>query len=412
VVGARRRQYRTATLGKYNLATIELYCLGNAIRTFVGKDDKFVNDKIALVKTNDPKNCSGAFFELIALNAFAQFYNVAPARENQPGYDGTIELGNGKSIRLSIKNYSISKHQEAFIAGCEVTKKIVEQSLYQYNSPPLEVFINKKTKYPSSNDDWKQLQSNIHGAFIEYNGRGKNFMTAQTGDWGIVIQQLIAEKPAYSQSKKSYTLIMTSFFHKNEEKNLFDKLEEACANLAEHEKTETADVKNFVIIHLPQIASRRNCEQWASDYFALYPDKPISCVILLQPLVVKNEKTQRNYISVGVSFVTREQLFHDFGNVLPINMAYPVGRLETEFTKQVIYMRETDSNASKINLINCYVYQHGHHYYDAVRKPDGSMEGELNKIASGIFKHSIFRMGSEAIELSGQFEPEDKLEIM
>lgn len=393
----------------YNLATIELYSVGYAIRSFLSSDPKFIAEKVALIKTNDPKNINGALFEIIALNAYKFANKTTPARVNQAGYDGKIELKENKSIRLSIKNYSISVHHANFLKECDALKALTKKYLKGFNCKPLEILINRRTIYPSD-ADWTDLKTNYHGVFVEYNKHGKHFFACQIGDWSVTVHELIATEKL-SEAQKSYTLIISSHFHKNEEKNLFDKLEEACANLIKHEKTETADEKNMIIIHLPRIANRKNCEQWVRQYFEDYPDKPLSAVLLLQPLVLKNSDKDSTYISMGMSFIYRDQIIKDFERVLPIDMAFPVGRAEGAYPQHIIFLRETNETAFQIDLEDCYVYQHGDHYYDAVAV-NGGAESFITKVASGIFRHSVVTIFGQKVVIEGQFEPTDQLELL
>lgn len=395
---------------RYYLSTVELYSLGHAIRTMKAIDKKFVDDKVALIKTNDSKNINGAVFEILAMNMFALANPVKPAKENQAGYDGLV-MPADKTIRLSIKNYSISKHQESFMHYCEQVNNLVTSYLNEFDSPPLEIFIHKKIGYPSASD-WQQLIDNLHGVFIEYNKMGKHFVRMEMGDWSITVQGLIVEGETFAKVKKSYTLIMSSQFHKNEEKNLFDKLEEACVNLAKHETVESVDEKNFIIIHLPSIADRKNCEKWVKDYFDMFPDKPISCVILLQPMVATDPVKKGTYISMGISFIHRDQLMKDFSDILPLQFTFPIGIPQTDYLKHIIMMRETAETAFEIHMENCYVFQCGHHYVDAKPTDDGGIEGSVNKVASGVFTHSVFTINGESMVISGHFEPMDMLELL
>ncbi|MEJ8841500.1 hypothetical protein WG954_03840 [Lacibacter sp. H375] len=391
-----------------SLATRELFSLGFSIRA-LSKFSDFIKEKVELIKTNDPKNWNGALFEIFALSFFLR-HNTVPAKRNQAGYDGVINLNTDKKIRLSIKNYSISKHHEIFLKESELINSLTQKNIQDYNCSPIEVIINKKNGYPSSGD-WQLLKDNYHGIFIEYNKRGKNFMQADIGDWGVIVQGLRQTGKPYSNQKKSYTLILSAPFHTNEEKNIFDKLEEACANLVKHGGAETGDEKNMVIIHLPKIASRQNCEKWIKNYFELFPAKPISAVILYQPLVLSIKEGKGTYISNGISIISRESFEKDFESLIPLDIVFPMGTPETEFPSHKIFVQETLATAFEISLTNFYVFQQGHHYHDA-QKVGASMEGSLNKVASGIFTHSIFEIDGQHVEFSGHFEPLDQLDIM
>ena len=329
-----------------------------------------------------------------------------PAKENQQGFDGEVELGKGKGINLSIKNYSISLHHKDFMGHATGVEKLVNTHLNVYKCPSLKVIIHKKTGYPSA-ADWKELSDNIHGCFITYNNLGKKFLRAEIADWSVILQELIPQDGTFANLPKSYTFIISAQFHKNEEKNLFDKLDEAVANIVKHQPVETTDKKNCVIIHLPMIVSRKNCRQWAIDYFKNFPDKPISAIILVQPLVVKDQ-SDKEFISIGTSIIGRIGYANDLGSVLPLQFKMPVGERDNLFYKPVIFIRENGKSALKIEMENVYVYQQGHHYYEAKIDADGAIVVPIVKIASGIIRHTVFL----GIEVVGRFEAIDKLEIL
>ena len=75
-------------------------------------------------------------------------------------------------------------------------------------------------------------------------------------------------------------------------------------------------------------------------------------------------------------------------------------------------MRETAETAFEIHMENCYVFQCGHHYVDAKPTDDGGIEGSVNKVASGVFTHSVFTINGESMVISVHFEPMDMLELL
>lgn len=393
----------------YHLATIELYSLGDAIRRLSAINPKFVNDKVAEIKGNDEKTQNGAFFELFALNAFAARQQVIPAKGNNPGFDGTIALNKGKSVRLSIKNFSLSVHHETFLKEAEKIKDAIEGHLAANNAQPVEIIISKKSNYPTA-DDWKQLLEGLPGLIPGPNSilPGK-LATGNIGDWGIIERALDIPGKTFASNPKSYTCIISSPFHKNEVKNLYDKVEEACANLIQHSKTETADLKNLVIVHLPRAASRKNCEQWAKDYLAMFPEKPISGILIYQPMVISNNEKKTSYLSQGFSPVFREQSAKDVGQ--QIHLQFPIGRLEHAYAEHAIFIQDQPGSAIKVELSDAYVYQNGNHYIEAKQTKEG-FEGEMNKVASGVFAHSVVTVLGQKMAMSGRFEPVDMLEIL
>lgn len=281
------------------LATTELFSLGFAILSLQDYKD-FINDKVIQIKSSDIKNVNGALFEIFGLSFLTKHYRTIPSKKNQSGFDGEIHFSKNKQARLSIKNFSISTHHQSFLNESKKIEDLIQKNIKEYNCNPLEILIHKKNSYPSDSD-WEVLRDNIEGCFPYYNeSPNKSLFRCEIGDWSVTIKSLENPNKLFAQSQKSYTLILSSNFHKNEEKNMFDKLEEACGNLAKHGGDETSEIKNFIIIHLQSNVSRENCKLWVENYFKERPNKPISAVILYQPLVVKSNSSEE-YISHGIS---------------------------------------------------------------------------------------------------------------
>ncbi len=65
-------------------------------------------------------------------------------------------------------------------------------------------------------------------------------------------------------------------------------------------------------------------------------------------------------------------------------------------------------------LYGRYTYQSGNWYLQQIQQEDGTLVGNMRKVASGVHAHAViqpFGYGSEII-LSGQFAQEDKLVII
>ncbi|HTF27403.1 MAG TPA: hypothetical protein VK625_01090, partial [Flavitalea sp.] len=319
-----------------HLATIELFHLGFALRELAKTDSPFVKAKVKEIKGADKKTQNGAFFELFALNAFMLNRKVVAAKEGNPGFDGTITLVNDKSLKLFIKNYSISAHHLDFLKNAQIAEEYAKELMAKHKCPPVETIINKKSGYPTS-DDWKELMNQMEGLYANMPDFKGNLATGNIGDWGITQRQIPPTEGTFSQLEPSYTFILSAPFHKNEEKNLHDKLEEACVNLTTHSATETANEKNAMMIHLPRIASRKNCEQWTKSYLAAYPDKAISVIFLYQPLVIATKDGKGTYISNGLSIVAREGFYEDLKGST-IEIAFPVGKIEHPYGEHAIFI--------------------------------------------------------------------------
>lgn len=108
------------------IATNELYALGRSLLKLSQIDLHWTRTQVKLSKTTDKNNSQGALFEIFGLSLFeTKGQSVKPAFLNQAGYDGTIHCPNGKQIRLSIKNYSISRAQAIFEEKAKETEGLI-----------------------------------------------------------------------------------------------------------------------------------------------------------------------------------------------------------------------------------------------------------------------------------------------
>lgn len=97
------------------VATAELLTLGDAIERLEPKDSNWVAKRVTTIKRRRVNDRIGDVFEIVALGLFSTAGQVVdPAKEDQPGYDGTIRLKYEPRFYLSLKNHDVSRHEELF----------------------------------------------------------------------------------------------------------------------------------------------------------------------------------------------------------------------------------------------------------------------------------------------------------
>ena len=74
-------------------------------------------------------------------------------------------------------------------------------------------------------------------------------------EWIVIISPHISANEPLHPNYNSYTFVLSSVYHQNENDNLLSKIQEACANLTKHSATENDEIKNFLFIHLSPLAS-------------------------------------------------------------------------------------------------------------------------------------------------------------
>lgn len=394
-------------------STNELYFFGASLQRMSAADPKWVKAQVRQIKSDHVNNRLGAFFEINGLGLLqTEKQVVVPAAGSNPGYDGTLMLTDGKSIRLSLKNYGDSSALREFSAYARQIEEQLKRVLKEKNVPPQQIVIDAFKKFPGKSE-WKSLADNLPSLLNEVKkGQGKVYGVADF--WAFMRWDLSDDYQEFHSHYQSYQLIVSSNYHPNEEKNLLSKLDEACANLIKHQKTEDDNTINAVFVHLPESASLTKCKEWAEDYFKNFPDKPITSIILYQPTLSSDIEKGTNFIYHGFQIVVREKQFAQWNtNSTQIDFSIPVGLIGSADTEKMLYA-EIENERRMIEFTGKYVYQRGNLYLQARTGPDGSLTGNIKQLASGIFAHSVFQPFPDqpSFTLSGHFPPEHKLLIV
>lgn len=389
------------------LSTIELLTLGNAIIGIEKIDNAWVKDQISKTLL-DKNNRNGAFFEIIGLSYLVdRNHSVVPAKKSQPGYDAVITSASGGNIHLSLKKYDMSQKYREFKESAEKTEALVVDLAKQHNMLSTLVLTAKADKYPERND-WVQIYDNLKALFEQYNQDKKQIFGVTNEGWLVKISELAGDHE-FSERHNSYTFIASSPYHKNEGKNLFSKIDEACHNLDVHGVTEDNDTINMLFIHLPETASVPACTKYANEYFSLWPEVKLSGVIFYQPTFVTNLDTKQNHVDHAFSFALNSDRFvkwrQKHGAIAFDNL---LGSVSSGGTTMKI-MNGHDNNG--LDISETYLYQSGHHYYSC-KASEGMFP--LNFTAPGLVSHSIVTLDEHQppIEFTGIFPPTSEMILL
>jgi hypothetical protein len=364
---------------------------------------------VTQIKESDENNRKGALFEVLGLGYFdTNALKVIPAKIDQAGFDGTIQFTNGAAIRLSFKNYGLSVHHQGFLRQATQIEQLLKTQLQVIKHPSIQVFVDAPKKYATAGD-WKALSDVLPEMLRTFQN---NQVLLPVGNrWFVALNPLVLEGRKLHEGFQSYTLILSCPYHQNEEQNLFSKLDDACYNLSNHSVTQDINTINVIYVHLSVTASLTNCANWANSYLSSHPHKPIAGILLYQPSVVVDVNSNTTLITHCCQFRYNDNytkwINQNPSNSIPIKV--PVGAVSSVPTEFKLVMgNET------ISVNNRYIYQSGHHYIHANTKADGTIEGTISKIASGIFTHLVVKPfpNQPAFILSGHFAPEDKLLIL
>lgn len=389
------------------LSSTELLSLGNAIINIEKIDPSWVKDQISKTLL-DKNNRNGAFFEIIGLSYLINgHHSVAPAKKSQPGFDAVVSKASGGKVHLSLKKYDLSQKHKEFNECAKKTEALVVDLVKHHNLLSTLVFIAKVDQYPERNN-WAEIYDDLKGLFSQYSKDKKPILGVTNGNWLVKISELAGDSK-FSESHQSYTFIVSAPYYKNENKNLYSKIDEACHNLDSHGVYEDTDKVNLLFIHLPETASVPACTKYANEYFEQWPDVKLSGVIFYQPTFVMNLEKKATHIDHGFSFALNSDRYNKWvqkhGALAFDNLfgSTPSGGTTIKI------MNGQDHNG--IDLSEAYVYQSGHHFY-SFQAGEGLIP--INFTAPGLVSHAIITLEKDqpSIELTGIFPPTSELKLL
>ena len=142
------------------LATNELLNFGDAIENLEKITSSWLNGQIDKVKKGDEGNRAGAIFELLGLNMFLFAGNtVVPSKRSNPGYDCIIELPNGSSLLVSIKNHGITSHERCFQKHAKELDAQFQRWLTQHSASGTELMVLSDKHLDASS--WTEIKTDV-----------------------------------------------------------------------------------------------------------------------------------------------------------------------------------------------------------------------------------------------------------
>jgi hypothetical protein len=406
-----------------NLASNELITLAMAIQNLNQIDANWVKGQVKHIKGKDTNNCRGALFELNCLNILHnKLHPVKPAVRNQAGYDGVL-YGSHENYRVSIKNYGKSTFQKQFETQARTMESMMKILLKKYDYPPSHIILDFPEEYPEKRH-WKLLEDNMDSIFKGQRTSSEPFSAlveaidptfpagpGNTRTLFLIFIYPIKNPPQpFHPHYTSYTVMISGAYHANEERNLFSKLEDACANLTKHAVAEDAQSRNCLFLRLPETVSLARCTDWLNNYFTSYPAKPISMVILYQPVVATDIANNSSDITHCVNFYHRDI----YQPQSQFTFQIPIGKVSDKSTDLIYVAKYPDGRSETIALINRYIYQHGEHYVQMTQRPDGSLAADINYPADGVTTNVIVQLPGQkkAAIMKGKFPPSNELLIL
>lgn len=409
------------------LSTNELYTLATAIKKLMAINPAWTNDQLKKARNFDKNNRMGAICELLTLNLLhSEKYPVIPAKRNQAGYDAILKVQN-KEMRISIKRYGMSIHQQKFETQTKSIEKQITSILEKYKYPPCQVLLDFPHNYPNE-EDWNIVKKHLDYLFEIKRDDPEPFSAiARTIDptqpsspnntevIAILIIDKLKDTSGFHLDYRSYSLIVSSVYHPNEYLNIFDKIEKSSKNLTRHSANQNETTINALFLHVPNSISLNNCWNWLNEYFKKNPEQQIALVFLYQASIDQEIKDSKTILNHCIKIFQREEMINLW---LPkgthFKFEVPVGVISNETSTPQIHAHYPDGRTEIISADNRYLFQRGNHYMKMEVAEDGTMRGNITKVGRGIYTNVVVELPGQpgSFILSNKFPVDDELLIM
>ena len=275
------------------LATGELLNFGTAIEELENIDPAWVRRRVTHIKEDNEGNRSGAIFELLGLSMFLHAGNkVVPAADSNPGYDGTVELPDGSSLVVSVKNHGITTYEKHFRQKARDLDEQLQLWLRQHLKTGLELRISCST-HPDS-EMWDKVKREVKHAIESLVG-GNIQAQCSKREFEIVLKQISPDYNPLSSKQLSSTMVIIGEAHKNEQKKFVGALRDGCANLVNHTRELPESACRVLFVRISENALLESCKEWAEEYFHQFPNEIVGIIILYQAAII----TSSDGVSIG-----------------------------------------------------------------------------------------------------------------
>ena len=341
------------------LATVELTTFGICLEKLVAIDPDWVKHQVTLIKGDDRKNQRGAIFEILALGMMKSNNQIVkPAKANNKGWDGLVQLEDGKSLRVSIKNFDDSTRYWEFHGKSSHLEYILTLVMQELSIDNVHIYLDAKS-YPTT-DDWNLIESELKGLLKAYQA-DKN-INPEIGIWKISINPLITKISTYHPQRHSYSLLVTSALHDNEKANFYSNLEKACSELSKYEPVEDEKVINVVMVHLPFNASVTFCAEMMDNYLVRFPGLKLSGFILYQPVFKRNNEEGWNTVYHATNGFFRHHRIKGWENTtVEITFDTPFGEYGNDLASGYFEI-EKNGKIERMPTGDRYIFQRGNHF--------------------------------------------------
>lgn len=373
-------------------ATVELITFGCALQAADSIDKKWTAQQVKQINSIDRNNRRGAFFEVLSVGSLVPRHEVTPAPASQPGYDVSVKIAADHHLRLSLKCYSESTHEQYFQRkAAEAKEKFVNSA--NGRGMAVQVFVQALV-YPGESE-WEKLfdvLSSLSRSFA-----GQPITTDVDSVWTVAISPLqLSSGILLSDNHVSHTFICVAPHHKNEQANFLSKLEGAISNAEKHISGQK-DVFPCIHIRIPPTVSCQTLQKWTQEYLNGLTNPKILTVTFIQPYLVVDSKKEVAYVAYYIAAAACFPLLLKTKNKGAMGMAVPFG-----VVTQQPPMWQLVSGGKHALLIDQYIYQKGQHF--VLASANGTeWSCSLKRAAPGVEEIGVFNINGQQLILGGRW---------
>lgn len=384
------------------LASGELILFGDALDRLGQAAPKWVEAKVRDIRSKNVNGRRGFVAEvLIGGLMSAPGADAAPAREGQPAYDFTIGDADAAKTYVAVKNFGMSDAEKKFRLNAAHFER-AWRSHIERNGPNGCALLAIASEYPGQ-DDWASLLSCARRHVLAlhfYTGH-----VERSGIWTVSAHDTGSGGLYDGPDHRSYQVVVTCPFHRNEERNLLGRVSDACDKFARIAAA-IGEAPKMVFVQMPQTsdvsryadalrAEMHEGRLGAVDLIALYRLSATDEHRLQHHIAeVKNPASGRLSVSGGT---TRGK--YNFSTIL--------GAVSDYGGADWLHV-----GPDEYSLAGRYHYQSGHTYRLVEHDPEHGSSGKLTTPVRGVHEHAVFRSAEGDMVLSGKFAADGLLKFL
>ena len=358
---------------KDHFARTEIVTLGKCLSVLKEDHQKWILDNIPAMKSKEVNNAHGAIFEVLLAGYQKMMENqhglfeVIPARQHQQGYDVSLRFEDEFVENVSIKWLASSHHNDVFHGKMKSLESKVKEIIKKLPHFGFNICV-MLAKYPSSAQDWSKVGSKTIKLLEEL----KDFNNLYVDDFVNVKVNIVDHHRHMKLYKgmQSYSFMAAAPYHKNEENNIFAKIQKAAYTTNQKSPKSSEQIKNTCFIRIPTFIDPNYCRNICIKNKDLMKYDNLQSILFYCAAIGTNLKENNSFIIHYIApFITNvEHLVQTKKTHLP-GLCFPMGVISDKYDPPQL----VNEMGEPFSLKEHYVYQNGKCYIDCLDYKMGEM---------------------------------------